>query len=116
MPSRNLPSRRSFAPVVGTLAKMARYFFDLFDGEVTARDEDGIEFESEAAMRDEAIKALPSMAMVELPDGDQRTFWVRVRDESGSYVFSASLDLKTDWLRSTAAAERRQVIRPHRNN
>jgi hypothetical protein len=38
------------------------------------------------------------MAVEERPDGPQHIFRVRVRDESGSEIFAASLELKSEWL------------------
>jgi hypothetical protein len=79
---------------------MPRYFFDIEDnGELTVDDE-GLELSSEKAVRDEAIRALPELAKDELPDGAQHSFWVKVRDESGAYIFQASLELKSGWLKA----------------
>lgn len=77
---------------------MARYFFDVDDGERRTLDRDGHEMVSPAAMRREAIGALPAIAADALPDGDHRVFQVRVRDEGGRPVFHASLTLAAGWL------------------
>ncbi len=77
---------------------MERFYFDIHDGERFTPDEDGSVCESRKAMRDIAIKTLPDMARDELPDGNQRAFTVKVRDESGRYVFQATLSLMAEWL------------------
>ncbi|MBL8575606.1 MAG: hypothetical protein JNK47_00140 [Mesorhizobium sp.] len=77
---------------------MPRYYFDTTENQNESRDEEGIDLVDERAARDEAIRALPGFASEHLPDGPQHSFWVRVRDQRGSYIFEASLDLKTHWL------------------
>jgi hypothetical protein len=72
---------------------MPRYFFDFKDGETDAVDEIGLVFDSQKAARTAAIKLLPDVAQEELPDGDQHVFSVRVRDETGRYIFFATLSL-----------------------
>lgn len=78
---------------------MPRYFFDIFDGDVLSPDDTGMDCESDLHARDQAIDALPDMAREELPDGAQRTMWVKIRDGTGSPIFEASLELKSRWLR-----------------
>jgi hypothetical protein len=72
---------------------MPRYYFDFRDGETDARDEVGLTFKDLKEARDAAIKLLPDVAHEELPDGDQHVFSVRIRDESGRYLFFATLSL-----------------------
>lgn len=79
---------------------MPRYFFDTAENDNETIDQEGTVFPDLKTMRDEAIRCLPGLAAEELPDGPQHSFWVRVRDESGSYIFQASLDLKTAWLQA----------------
>ena len=74
---------------------MPRYFFDIHDGEDLTVDQIGLQCASEKDVRNEAIKALPDIAKDELPDGPERCFWVKVRDETGNYIFTASLELKS---------------------
>ena len=76
---------------------MPRYFFDVFDGRKLIRDEIGIELASLEDVRIAAIEALPDIARDELPDGDQRLFWVEARDGQNRAVFKASLDFKAEW-------------------
>ncbi|MBJ6126377.1 hypothetical protein JAO75_13280 [Microvirga sp. BT325] len=56
-------------------------------------DTDGIELESVEMARIEAQKALPDLARDALPDGNQKTFIVSVRDEAGQVVLRAALSL-----------------------
>jgi hypothetical protein len=97
---RNQKSASKFPTSQGGFSCMPRYFFDVEDnGELTV-DEIGVELSNEKAVRDEAIRALPAIAREELPNGPQHTFWVKVRDDTGDYIFSASLELKSGWLKS----------------
>ncbi|WP_425285032.1 DUF6894 family protein [Methylobacterium pseudosasicola] len=43
------------------------------------------------------MDALSDMARDKIPDGDRRTFWVKVRDQSGAVMYSATLDLIGSW-------------------
>lgn len=78
---------------------MPRYFFDIEDNGHVNLDAEGLEISSEKHVRDEAIRLLPELAGDELPDGPEHFFWVKVRDESGAYIFQASLELRCVWLR-----------------
>ena len=77
---------------------MPRYFFDVFDGHRTTRDELGLDVADLSQVRHEAIDALPDVAREQLPDGDDTAFFVLVRDESGQQIFKATLALKAEWL------------------
>ncbi len=77
---------------------MARYYFDIDDGERFTRDEMGQEIETRASLRAKAIRALPDIAQDKLPNGDRHVFVVTVRDEHNTPVFRASLSLDTEWL------------------
>ena len=79
---------------------MRRYFFDIHDGHTLILDETGVDCETEQHVRREAITVLPEIAKDQLPNGAEVCFWVKVRDESGIYVFEASLELKSGWLSS----------------
>ncbi|WP_201861735.1 DUF6894 family protein [Microvirga soli] len=72
---------------------MARFFFDTYDGNRLISDPEGIELQSVEMARIEAQKALPDLARDALPDGDQKTFIVSVRDEAGQVVLRAALTL-----------------------
>ncbi|MEO9338672.1 hypothetical protein ABFT80_14630 [Mesorhizobium sp. SB112] len=75
-----------------------RYYFDIHDGEEYTDDATGMECASLDDMRREAIAVLPSIAVEKLPDGNDRLFWVKVRDANGRFIFQASLQLKTEVL------------------
>jgi hypothetical protein len=77
---------------------MPKYFFDIHDGEHATVDNAGIDCADRKQVRSEAIQALPDIARDILPDGDNHSFSVRVRDDAGRYVFEASLTLIARWL------------------
>ena len=77
---------------------MARYFFDLHDGNEFTGDDDGEVCGSLTDVSDYAVSVLPDIAREELPDGPNRRFWIKVRDENGRYIFRASLALASAWL------------------
>ncbi|MEQ1955976.1 DUF6894 family protein [Mesorhizobium yinganensis] len=78
---------------------MPRYYFDVCDGEDVMHDQIGIELDDDNLVADHAVRALPEMAHDELPNGPERDFWVKVRDETGAYIFEADLQFKSVWLR-----------------
>ena len=77
---------------------MALYFFDIDDGEEFTRDMFGVECMSREDVSRQATGGLAEVAQEEIPDGNQRLFRVRVRNEEGQYVFEASLDLRSKWI------------------
>ncbi|CCV15411.1 hypothetical protein [Mesorhizobium sp. STM 4661] len=77
---------------------MARYFFDIHDGNEFTGDEDGEICGSLSDVSDYAVSVLPDIAREELPNGPNRLFWIKVRDEDGAYIFRASLALASAWL------------------
>ena len=73
---------------------MPRYYFDEYDGDTVMQDDEGLELDGIEAARAEARKALPDIARDVLPeDGDRRTMVVKVRDEAGKVVITATLSL-----------------------
>ncbi|MCE7029658.1 DUF6894 family protein [Jiella avicenniae] len=72
---------------------MPHHYFDVTDEDRFFRDETGLPCPDEAAVRDAAIRALPTMARDVMPDGDAHQIAVRVRDGDGRYVSEASLTL-----------------------
>ncbi len=76
---------------------MPRFFFDIDDGDHLTRDDEGMVCESRQKLGDAAVAVLPEIASDELPNGLNRTFEVKVRDEQGRYVFSATLTLLARW-------------------
>ncbi|MCJ2055026.1 hypothetical protein MKL09_00420 [Methylobacterium sp. J-048] len=76
---------------------MPHYCFDTDDGHLRHEDDEGFELPSIEAACIEALDALPDMPRNKLPDQDRRTYSVRVRDEDGRVIYSASLDLFGEW-------------------
>lgn len=76
---------------------MPRYFFDTRDGTFSHRDVSGQELDNLSAARHAALSTLPSMADEHIPDIDNGTFTVSVRDEMGRIVYAAELTLKGQW-------------------
>jgi hypothetical protein len=63
------------------------------DGDHLVTDEDSLEMQDLAAAKAEAQEALGQIAKDALPDSDQRTFVVSVRDEAEEVVARAALSL-----------------------
>ena len=79
---------------------MPRYYFDEYDGETVTQDDEGLELDGIEAARAEARKALPDIARDVLPeDGDRRTMVVKVRDEAGKVVITATLTMLIETAR-----------------
>jgi uncharacterized protein DUF6894 len=76
---------------------MPRFFFDTYDGDFFAPDNEGQDLEGIEAAKLQAQEALPDMAEDKLPDGDQRVFVVSVRDEAGQVVVRVALTLVTEY-------------------
>ncbi len=76
---------------------MPRYYFDVDDGERLSHDQEGTDLASREEARREAIGILPDIAREVLPDGNDRTFTSRLRDENGEVIFIATLSLKAVW-------------------
>src|SRR3954454_24340819 len=82
------PGRLSYA------VPMPRYFFD----ETGTRDRDGLDLTGREQARAQAIMALPDMARDVLPDGEELTLAVAVREADGPVFFRATLTLKCEWF------------------
>lgn len=76
---------------------MPRFFFDTHDGDQFITDATGLELESLEAAKAAAQGALADMARDVLPDQDQRTFVVSVRDEAGQVVVRTVLSLVSEY-------------------
>jgi hypothetical protein len=72
---------------------MPRYFFDTTDTGLSQTDDEGTELADLEAARGEALAMLGGIARDELPDGD---VIVRIRDDAGSILFTASLSLRVE--------------------
>ena len=81
---------------------MPRYYFDTDDGGGLVVDEDGQDVASAEEVRFLALDALPDIVREAMPDGDETTFSIKVRDGSGEYLFEATLALKSSWLKRPA--------------
>jgi hypothetical protein len=90
---------------------MPRYFFDTDNGALPVPDDEGIELSDAEAARILAIAALFDMTRDRLPDGDRGAFAVRVRDERGTVLYSASLGLDGDWHIPSAGAGANRSMR-----
>lgn len=77
---------------------MTRYYFDVFDGHAITRDQVGFEIDDTRQVCRLAVDALPDLAREQLPDGDQATFSVTVRNDGGAAVFRATLMFVAEWL------------------
>jgi hypothetical protein len=82
---------------------MARFYFDIDDGDDYTEDDEGQEMAGLNSMREAALCVLPSIARDKLPDSDRRDYVVRVRDEAGAYAFQATLSLRAEWLEARPA-------------
>ena len=77
---------------------MPRYYFDTNDGDEQQKDDTGLDWADRQAARLAAMDALPDIARDVLPDGDRREMAVRVRDETGRVILTATLSLAVDWV------------------
>jgi len=78
---------------------MARYFFDVVEPSLSARDHEGIEGLDKAAISEEALRALCEI-VADQPDRyvNQR-LCITVRDISDKVVFTAAMNLCSGWHR-----------------
>ncbi|GHC65226.1 DUF6894 family protein [Limoniibacter endophyticus] len=77
---------------------MSRYFFDLYKGETFTLDEEGQNVPSEQRIRRESLKLLSDLFRDEAPDEENgAVYCVKVRDETGHYIFEARCILKSFW-------------------
>jgi hypothetical protein len=71
-----------------------RYYFDIFNGSVWARDDFGMDCANDRLARQQAIMALLEMASEELPgNGEVADFRIRVR-EGKAHRFTAKLNFE----------------------
>ena len=79
---------------------MARYLFHIFEDGHHARDDVGLELESDEKARIEAMRVLPEIARDAVPrDGDVQAFTVLVTDEADKPIYTATLSFAGLWLR-----------------
>ncbi|GJD66946.1 DUF6894 family protein [Methylobacterium frigidaeris] len=78
---------------------MARYYFDIHDGQHQTRDDVGTECSSSDAVRAEAMSALPAIARDVIPkDGDRQALTVIVRNARNLTVYTATMTFASIWL------------------
>ena len=78
---------------------MPRYYFDSRDGESFISDEEGLEYRSLEAARDQATAALTDMAKDVLPGSIRRELAIEVRDGDKEPLFRTSLVFEAVRLR-----------------
>ncbi len=83
---------------------MARFYFDIDDGEQFEPDEQGEECGDAQAARDMALRVVTDIAREKLPDGSRRDLVAHVRDETGRVLLRATLSLTAEWVEPPAAA------------
>jgi len=76
---------------------MARYFFDLFNGDGPVRDELGQEVASREDISREVSRILADITREELPGRATGSISIEVRDEKGQSVFTGSLSFQSRW-------------------
>lgn len=76
---------------------MPRFFIDTDDAIFSVVDEDGYSLADMNQARHMAIEALRDMARDKIPNGDHHDFLVRIRDESGKVIYTATLKLHGEW-------------------
>ncbi|GJD50677.1 hypothetical protein OPKNFCMD_3422 [Methylobacterium crusticola] len=77
---------------------MVRFFFDIDDGVLFTRDDDGQPFATMEAAREAAIRVLPAIAADAAADENRRNLVASVRTETGRIVFRARLSLTGERL------------------
>ncbi len=75
---------------------MARFYFDVREGQRFASDAEGLEFQSLDAAEQEAIQAAADIGKDRLPRGDTRQVTVEVRNERGQRVLTVKVSLEID--------------------
>jgi hypothetical protein len=83
---------------------MARYFSDFDDGNIKYVDSVGTELADIKMVPFEAIEFVTAVAKDVRDDAD-RILVVRVRNESGEVIFTATLTLQSDWLDTALMAK-----------
>jgi len=76
---------------------VGQFFFDFRDDGTLVSDDVGGELPTREKGREEAIGALALLMKDRRPYGDQRTFAVDMRDDSGRIIFTATLTLTAHW-------------------
>jgi hypothetical protein len=75
---------------------MAKFFFDIREGQRFIVDEEGLEFPDVAAAEYEAATAAAEIGRDLLPKGDLRSVMVEVRNQHGQRVATATATLHVE--------------------
>jgi len=89
---------------------MARYFFDLINGDGPISDEQGQEISTREEISREVSRILTDIAREELPGSEEGMISVEVRDEQGQPVFTGRLSFKTRWQDETETVHTNREI------
>ncbi|KAA2235987.1 DUF6894 family protein [Salinarimonas soli] len=73
---------------------MARFYFDIADGDHINTDDSGHDLADAQAARTRAVDALRHIASDLLSAGDEQSLLVTVRDENGDRILTAGLVAK----------------------
>jgi hypothetical protein len=76
---------------------MARYFFDLINGDGPVSDNEGQEISTREDISREVSRILADIAREEFPERGKGSISIQVRDEFGQSVFSGHLSFQTQW-------------------
>jgi hypothetical protein len=77
---------------------MARYYFDLHNGDGPTTDTEGMELESRKSVTSHVARILTDVARDEMPSEDRAVISIKVRDEKGKVISVASLTFNNEWL------------------
>jgi hypothetical protein len=77
---------------------MARYYFDLHNGDGPTTDVEGIELPSRKSVTLHISRILTDIARDEMPTEDRAVISVKVRDDQGRVISVASLTFNSEWL------------------
>ena len=77
---------------------MARYYFDLHDGDGPIRDEVGAELPSRDQVSKHVLSILSDIARDETPSKDRAIISITVRSENGKPISVANLTFSNEWL------------------
>ncbi len=76
---------------------VARYYFDIHDGEQLVRDDEGSEFDSLEAAVQGVTRSAAEIGTNRLAKGDTSDIVIEVRDEHGQRVFTVTASMRIDW-------------------
>ena len=87
---------RSFAPIITNLGSSGRYYFNLTNGEVVIRDEEGTEVPSMESALISAMEMIEELRAEDPFSADEWQGWrLEIIDFSGQMVHSMPLDIRS---------------------